>query len=414
MPLKDNSAVPPERGGTFAALRYPNYRLWFIGQMLSLFGTWMQSTAQGYLVFQLTHSSAYLGYVGFASGIPIWLFTLFAGVAADRMPRRRLLLLTQTYMLLLALVLAVLVFAQVVRPWHIVLLAFLLGTANAFDAPARQAFVLEMVERKALSNAIALNSAMFNIAIVVGPALGGLAYAAFGPGWCFTLNALSFLAVIVALLAMRLSSRQLQQSNGAALSELREGLAYTLSHPSIRVLIGIVAVASLFGMSFFTLVPAWAVRVLHGDALTNGLLLSARGVGSLASALAIAALSARWIRGKVLVLASLVFPLMLLAFSFLRQLAASLAMLAAVGASMILVYNLANTLIQVNTEDRLRGRVMSFYSLSILGLTPIGALLAGGLAQAIGEPNTVLLGAVVCLACAALVWFCFPSLRDLR
>jgi len=414
VPVKDNSAAPPERGGAFAALRYPNYRLWFIGQMLSLFGTWMQSTAQGYLVFQLTHSSAYLGYVGFASGIPIWLFTLFAGVAADRIPRRRLLLLTQTYMLLLALVLAVLVFTQVVKPWHIVLLAFLLGSANAFDAPARQAFVLEMVERKALSNAIALNSAMFNMAIVVGPALGGLAYAAFGPGWCFTLNGLSFLAVIVALLAMRISSRQLPRGNGAALREFREGLAYTISHPAIRVLIGIVGVTSLFGMSFFTLMPAWAVRVLRGDALTNGLLLSARGVGSLASALAIAALSARWMRGKVLVLASLVFPLMLLAFSFLRQLAASLAMLAAVGASMILVYNLANTLIQVNTEDRLRGRVMSFYSLSILGLTPIGALLAGGLAQAIGEPNTVLLGASVCLACAALVWFRFPALRELR
>jgi predicted MFS family arabinose efflux permease len=414
LPVKDNLAVPPQRGRTFAALHYLNYRLWFFGQMLSLFGTWMQSTAEGYLVFQLTHSSAYLGYVGFASGIPVWLFTLFAGVAADRMPRRRLLLLTQTCMLLLALVLAVLVFTQVVRPWHIVLLAFLLGSANAFDAPARQSFVLEMVGRQALSNAIALNSAMFNMAIVVGPALGGLAYAAFGPGWCFTLNALSFLAVIVALLAMRLSTRQFQQGNGAALQELREGLAYTISHPAIRVLIGIVAVASLFGMSFFTLVPAWAVRVLHGDAMTNGLLLSARGVGSLASALAIAALSARWRRGKVLVLASLVFPLMLLAFSFLRQLAASLLMLAAVGASMILVYNLANTLIQVLTEDRLRGRVMSFYSLSIMGLTPIGALLAGSLAQAIGEPNTVLLGAVVCLACAALVWFLFPTLRDLR
>jgi predicted MFS family arabinose efflux permease len=382
--------------------------------MLSLFGTWMQSTAQGYLVFQLTHSSAYLGYVGFAAGIPVWLFSLFAGVAADRMLRRRLLLLTQTYMMLLALVLAVLSFAQVVRPWHIVLLALLLGTANAFDAPARQAFVLEMVERKALGNAIALNSAMFNMAIAIGPALGGLAYAAFGPGLCFTLNALSFLAVIGALLAMRLAPRQFRQGNGPALREFREGLAYTLSHPSIRVLIGIVAVTSLFGMSFVTLVPAWAVRVLRGDALTNGLLLAARGVGSLASALAIAALSERWRRGRVLVLASLVFPLMLLAFSFLRQLAASLAMLAAVGASMILIYNLANTLIQVLTEDRLRGRVMGFYSLSILGLTPIGALLAGTLAQAIGEPNTVLLGAAVCLACAALVWFRFPALRELK
>jgi predicted MFS family arabinose efflux permease len=412
--VNESSASPPPRGQTFEALRYPNYRLWFFGQMLSLFGTWMQSAAQGYLVYQLTHSSAYLGYVGFAAGIPVWLFTLFAGVVADRLPRRRLLLLTQSYMMLLAMVLAALTFTHVVKPWHIVLLAFLLGSGNAFDAPARQAFVLEMVARGALGNAIALNSAMFNMAIALGPALGGLAYAAFGPGWCFTLNGLSFLAVIGALLAMRLGPLQLQQPNGTAFRELKEGLVYTASHPSIRVLIGIVAVMSLFGMSFVTLIPAWAVSILHGDARTNGLLLSARGVGALASSLAIAALSERWRRGRVLVLASLVFPATLLAFSFVRHLAPALLMLTAVGASMILIYNLANTLIQILAEDRLRGRVMSLYSLSILGLTPVGALLVGTLAQAIGEPNTVLLGASACLVCAALVWFRFPALRDLK
>jgi predicted MFS family arabinose efflux permease len=382
--------------------------------MLSLFGTWMQSTAQGYLVFQLTHSSAYLGYVGFAAGIPVWLFTLFAGVAADRLPRRRLLLFTQSYMMLLALVLAGLAFAQVVKPWHIVLLAFLLGAGNAFDAPARQAFVLEMVDRKAMDNAIALNSAMFNMAIAVGPALGGLAYAAFGPGWCFTLNGLSFLAVIGALLAMRLEPRRFQQPNDTPFRELKEGLVYTASHPSIRVLIGIVAITSLFGMSFFTLIPAWAVRILHGDARTNGLLLSARGLGALGGALAIASWSLRWRRGRVLVMACLVFPLMLIVLGFLRHLAPALLLLAAVGASMILIYNLANTLVQVLADDRLRGRVMSLYTFSILGLTPVGALLVGILAQAIGEPNTVLLGALVCLACAILVRFRFPILQSLR
>jgi predicted MFS family arabinose efflux permease len=414
VPVNENSTPPPPRGRTFAALRYPNYRLWFFGQMLSLFGTWMQSTAQGYLVFQLTHSSAYLGYVGFAAGIPIWLFTLFAGVAADRLPRRRLLLFTQSYMMLLALVLAVLTFAQLVKPWHIVLLAFLLGAGNAFDAPARQAFVLEMVERKAMANAIALNSAMFNMAIAVGPALGGLAYAAFGPGWCFTINGLSFLAVIGALLAMRLRPPGLQQASDTPLRELKEGLVYTASHPSIRVLIGIVAITSLFGMSFFTLIPAWAVRILHGDARTNGLLLTARGIGALSGALAIASWSSRWQRGRVLVMACLVFPLMLLVLSFLRHLAPTLLLLTAVGASMILIYNLANTLVQVLADDRLRGRVMSLYSFSILGLTPVGALVVGILAQAIGEPETVLLGALVCLACAVLVRSGFPALRSLR
>jgi predicted MFS family arabinose efflux permease len=414
VPVSESSALPPRRGQTFAALRYPNYRLWFFGQMLSLFGTWMQSTAQGYLVFQLTHSSAYLGYVGFAAGIPVWLFTLFAGVVADRLPRRRLLLATQSYMMLLAMVLAGLTFARLVKPWHIVLMAFLLGAGNAFDAPARQAFVSEMVDRTAMGNAIALNSAMFNMAIAVGPAVGGLAYAAFGPGWCFTLNALSFLAVIGALLAMRLKPQRFQQTSDTPLRELREGLVYTASHPSIRVLIGIVAITSMFGLSFFTLVPAWAVRVLHGDARTNGLLLSARGLGALGGALAIASWSPRWRRGRVLVTACLVFPLMLLVLSFLRHLAPTLLLLTAVGASMILVYNLANTMVQVLADDRLRGRVMSLHSFSVLGLTPVGALLVGTLAQAIGEPKAVLLGALVCLACAFLVRFGFPALRDLK
>src|SRR5215210_4691678 len=189
---------------TFAALQYPNYRLWFQGQLVSMVGTWMQITAQGFLIFQLTHSTAYLGYVGFAGGVPSLLFMLFGGVIADRVARRKLLVITQSTMMLLALILAALTFAQLVQPWHIVLLALALGTANAFDAPAAQAFVLELVDRQELTNTIALNASLFNLATVVGPTVAGLTYAAFGAAWCFTLNGLSYVSVIVALLLMRL------------------------------------------------------------------------------------------------------------------------------------------------------------------------------------------------------------------
>ncbi len=404
--------APPSPRGTFAALAHRNYRLWFIGQMVSLFGTWMQSTAQGYLVFQLTHSPAYLGYVGFAGGIPVWLFTLFGGVLADRMPRRRLLILTQSYMMLLALVLAALTFTGWVRPWHIVVLAFLLGAGNAFDAPARQAFVLEMVDRRTLGNAIALNSAMFNTAIAVGPAIGGLAYAAFGPGWCFSLNALSFLAVIGALAAMRLAPRRAQAAGGSAMLELRQGIAYVAGHARILLLLGIVSLTSLFGMTFATLMPAWAVRILHGDARTNGLLLSARGVGALSSALFLAS-SSTLARGKALALGLAAFPASLLAFAFLPHLAPSLALLVCVGAASILIYNAANALVQTLADDALRGRVMGLYSLSVLGLMPVGSLLAGIVAERIGEPGTLMLSSGVMLACALAVWIWFPGLREL-
>jgi predicted MFS family arabinose efflux permease len=407
-------SLPPERRlETFAALRYPNYRLWFVGQMVSLFGTWMQSTAQGFLVFQLTRSPAYLGYVGFASGIPVWLFTLFGGVLADRFPRRRLLIVTQSYMMLLALALGILAFLRWVRPWHIVLMAFLLGAGNAFDAPARQAFVLEMVDRRAFGNAIALNSAMFNIAIAVGPALGGLIYAAVGPAWCFTLNSLSFLAVIGALAAMRLAPHVPVARAASAVGELREGVAYVARNAELRALMGIIAVTSLFGMSFATLVPAWAVDILHGDARTNGLLLSARGVGSLVSALIIASSAGRLRRGKFVAVGLGFFPAALFLFSVFHRLGAALACLVAVGGGAILIYNAANALIQTLSSDRLRGRVMGLYSLFVLGFTPIGALLAGIAAARIGAPYTVMLSAGVMLACALTVWLRFPAMRSL-
>jgi MFS family permease len=399
------------RGRTFAALTYPNYRLWFYGQMTSLFGTWMQSTAQGYLIYQLTGSEAYLGYVGFASGAATWLFTLYGGVIADRISRRTLLIITQILSMLLAFVLSVLAFTHVVAPWHIIVLSFLLGTVNAFDAPARQSFVLEMVERPVLVNAIALNSTMFNTAMVVGPAIGGIAYALFGPGWCFAINGVSFIAVIAALGAMKLAPRAAVARTTGAVADIRAGMRAVVGDKRILGIVLLMGAMSLFGMSFATLIPAWAVQVLKGDATTNGFLQSARGIGALGAALFIATYAHKLRRGRVLSFGSLVFPLLLALFSFTRGLALSLILLVVVGAANIMVNNLANSVVQTLTPDALRGRVMSIYMFSFFGFMPIGALLAGVAATAIGVPFTVIIGAAGTLVCAVAVFLAVPSLR---
>ncbi len=361
------------RGATFASLKHRNYRLWFAGQLVSLFGTWMQATAQGFLVFQLTHSPAYLGYVGFASGMPTWVLMLYGGVVADRVPRRTLLVSTQTLMMALAFVLAFLTFTGHVQPWHVAALAAALGVANAFDAPARQAFVVDLVPRENLTNAIAMNSTMFSTATALGPALAGVTYAAFGPAWCFTINGISFLAVIAALLMMNLEVRPDSSRARRADAELREGIHYTLSHPPVRMLIAIVGMISLFGVSVGTLIPAWAVKILHGNATTNGLLQSARGVGAVGSALLIAALGGGIRRGSLLMLGTVALPLTILAFSVVASPLLSLVVLAAVGAVMVLIMNLANAMVQSQVPDALRGRVMSIYSLVFFGAMPLGA-----------------------------------------
>ncbi len=407
-------ATPLKVRQTFAALAYPNYRLWFMGQLASLVGTWMQSTAQGFLVFQLTQSPAYLGYVGFAAGIPTWLFMLFGGVAADRMSRRRLLVITQVSMMTLAFTLAALTFMKIVQPWHIIVMAFLLGIANAFDAPARQAFVLEMVSREVLGNAIALNSAMFNTATAVGPAIAGLTYALLGPAWCFVINGISFIAVIVALLLMKLKPFQRPAKIENALHQLGVGLNYVVHHPEIRTLIGMLGIASLFGMGFTTLIPDWAVEVLHGDATTNGLLLSARGLGSLIAALIIASLGNFNYRGKLLSVGSFVFPATLIIFAAIRWIPLSLFVMILVGWGFMTYSNLTNNLVQHHVPDELRGRVMGIYSLTFFGMIPIGALLAGTLAEYLGAPTAVTVTASVMLVAVLGMWFVFPKIRRMQ
>lgn len=399
---------------TFAALRHRNYRLWFSGQIVSLFGTWMQQTAQGFLVYQLTGSPAYLGYVGFAAGIPAWLLTLYGGVVADRVPRRTLLLITQTAMMILAFALAALVFSDLIRPWQIVALAFGLGVANAFDAPARLAFVSELVEREDMTNAIALNATTFNLATATGPAVAGLAYSLIGPAWCFMLNGLSFLGVITALLLMRIAPRERPARNGTAWAEVGEAVRYIAGHRAIRALLGIVAASSFFGIAVATLFPAWAVEILGGDAQTNGLLFSARGLGSLMSALLIASLGRFNYKGLLLTGGAFAFPALLLVFALVRWLPLSLLALVGVGAAAILVMNLANALVQSLVPDALRGRVMSVYSMTFFGLMPLGALWVGAAAEYVSAPFAVIVGSLALLGVAALAWIFAPRVRALE
>lgn len=405
-------AAPTVLGRTFAALRHRNYQLWFTGQTASLLGTWMQVVAQGFLIFQLTRSPAYLGYAGFAYGLPAWAFTLYGGVVADRVPRRTVLLVTQTFMMLLAFLLAGLTFSGAVRPWHILVLTFGLGVANAFDSPARLALVRELVDREDMTNAIALNAIMFNTATAVGPAAAGVVYAFAGPGWCFTINGVSFLAVIAALAAMRITTRP--EAGGSARADLGEGVRYAATHPVIRTLIVTVGAASLFGISVSTLMPAWAVRVLGGDATTNGLLQSARGLGALLGGFVLASIARHPIKGRLITAGTFAFPIMLLLLSAARWTPASLVVLVAVGASVVLVMNAGNALVQTLVPDRLRGRVMSVYSLVFFGTMPIGSLAAGIVAQHLGEPTVVAGAGVLALAYAAAVYLMVPEIRVLQ
>jgi MFS family permease len=412
-----NTPVKKPRFSTkqaFTSFAYRNYRLWFTGQAISLVGTWMQMTAQGFLVYQLTGSPAYLGYVGFAGGLPFWLFSLYGGVVTDRMPRRTLLLITQVAMMLLAFTLAILTFMNIVQPWQIIILAFMLGIANAFDAPARQSFVVELVEREDLTNAIALNSTMVNLGIAFGPAVAGITYALLGPAWCFTINGFSFIAIIAALLMMKLTPVPRQARTGSTLDELKVGLRYVASEPTIRILMVTVIVITIFGMGFGTLIPAWSVTILNGDSATNGFLQSARGFGSLLAALMIASLGRIRFKGMLLTIGVTVFPILLFVWSFLRWIPASMLVIAGIGWAVMLALNMANTMVQSHVPDNLRGRVMGVYTLAFQGMMPIGALLVGSLAEWIGEPRTVAIGGIIAFAYAVFLWLRVPRLRAME
>ena len=407
-----SASFPKSVRRTFIALKYPNYRLWFGGQLVSLVGTWMQVTAQGYLVYTLTGSAKWLGLVGFAAGVPSWLFTLYGGVIADRIPRRTMLIITQLVMMVLAFILTSLVYWNVVEPWHIVVLAFLLGIANAFDAPARQSFVVELVDREDLTNAIAINSTMFNLATVVGPAVAGLTYAAFGAAMCFAINGLSFLGVIIALLLMKLKPQPIVMDKGSTMLQIKEGIQYVKVKPVVIVLMTGLFFVSVFGFGLMTLMPVWAVSILGGDVTTNGFLLSARGLGALAGALTVAALAYRRVKGRIWTIGSFVLPLMLFIFSFIRTIPVSLLLLMGIGWGLMAMVNTANAMVQEEVPDALRGRVMGIFILVFFGSGPIGSLLVGWMAASITAPTTVAVCAAVLFGFALFILLRRPALRN--
>lgn len=397
---------------TFSALKHRNFRLWFSGQVISLIGTWMQATAQGFLLYELTESPIMLGLAGFSSGIPIWLFSLYSGMISDRFPRRKVILVAQIAMMILGFTLAFLAFTNLVQPWHIIGLAFLLGTANAFDAPARQSFVVDMVPREELTNAIALNSSVFNLGTIIGPSIAGIVYAWLGPSWCFTINGITFIPVIGALLLMNIPFRMKKIENTSVFSNLLDGIKFSFGHKEIRILLINLAAVSIFSFSLMTLMPAWSTTVLGGDVKTNGLLLSARGVGSLVAALMIANFGSRVVRGKIWTIGGLVMPFALFFFGSFINLPVSIVMLIILGWSLMSVVNITNALIQTHVPDNLRGRVMSIYILVFQGSFPLGSLLVGWWADVFTAPVTVLISGVVMTIVLGTIHIMHPSIRE--
>jgi MFS family permease len=409
--------TPPRRTGrrwpsTFAALRHRNYQLWFVGQAISLMGTWMQSVVQGWLVYQLTGSEFALGTVSFAGSIPTLFFMLPAGVLADRVPRRRLMVITQSVMMAVAFVLAVLAATGLLRVWHIVLMAFILGIATSFDAPARLSLAVDMVEdRRDLANAIALNSSMFNMARIVGPSIGGVLLATVGAAWCYALNGVSFLFVIAALLMMRFPAVPPRPTTGPLFTQLAAGVRYVVRDVPVRTIIVLLAVTSLFGLAYGTLLPAFAVDILKVDAAGLGALNTGLGVGALIASLTVAYMARYRRQGLLLTAGSLIFPLAVLGFSATRSLVLALVALAVTGFGIVSQNASCNTLVQTLVPDELRGRVMGVYSLMFFGAAPFGALLAGGLAQTLGTATAVAIGAAVNLAFALAALIVAPVLR---
>ena len=393
------------------ALHSRNYRLFVAGQLVSLIGTWMQSVAQSWLIWRLTGSAALLGFIGFAGQIPIFVLAPVGGVVADRMNRHRVLIATQSTMMVLAFALAALTLGGVIREWHIFVLAALLGVANAFDIPARQAFLVETVSRDDIVNAVALNSSMLNGARIVGPAVAGLVVAAFGEGWCFLLNAISYVAVIGALLVMHVDDVPHPHAHTSAWESVVEGFAYSWNTKPLRALLLLLGLVSVMGMPYSVLMPIIAARVLQGGPNAYGLLMSASGVGALAGAALLTLRRHIHGLGRWVAVSAMCFGISLIAFSFSRLLWLSALLLVPAGFFMMVEMAASNTLIQSMIPNRLRGRVMSVYSMMFMGMAPVGALIAGALAAPLGAPATVAIGGVICIAGGLLFGAGLPRLR---
>ena len=398
----------------FRALYTRHYRLFFGGQSVSLIGTWMQQVALSWWVYRHTHSALLLGIVSGAGQLPAFALAPFAGVLVDRWERHRLLLVTQTLAMLQALLLAALVLTDVATLWSIILLSALLGMVNALDIPTRQALIVDLVERSEdLGNAIALNASMINGARLVGPALAGLLIATVGEGICFLLNGLSYLAVLAALLALRLPPRPPAAPATPVLAGVREGVRYAWGFAPIRAMLLLLSAASLLGAPYQVLMPLFAADVLHGDAHTLGILTAASGVGAISGALYLASRQSVVGLGRILALSAGCFGLALVGFSLVRHMwGAVFALIWASGGMMVLTTS-SNILLQTIVEEEKRGRVMSLYTMTYMGMAPLGSFLAGSVATQIGAPPTVRLGGLCCLIGALVFARHLPTLREI-
>jgi len=395
------------------ALEHRNYRLFFSGQSLSLIGTWMTRIATSWLVYRLTGSAWMLGAIGFLGQIPTFLLGPFAGVWVDRWSRHRTLVWTQVLSMLQSFALAALAFSGHISIWHVALLSVLQGIINAFDTPARQAFLIEMVEDRAvLSNAIALNSTMVNAARLLGPAAGGLIIAGFGEAWCFTIDGISYCAVIVSLLLMTVAATPPRRRDEENLwRELAEGFSYVSGSVPIRAILLLLAIVSLVGMPYSVLLPIFAREIFHGGAHTLGLLMGSTGVGALIAAFTMAARRSILGLGRRIGIAALLFGCGIFVFALSHNLALSVVMLLVTGFAMMQHMASSNTILQTISNPAMRGRVMSYYTMAFMGMTPFGSLFGGAIASRFGAPRALAISGIICIAAAGIYFLFLPSIR---
>lgn len=387
----------------FSAFSHRNYRIFFYGQVISLIGTWLQTTAEGWLVYELSGSTVALGFIRFANMLPFALLALWGGIMADKVSKRRILLFTQAASMMLALLLALLVYLKVIEVWHVGLIGFGLGVVNAFDVPARQSFVVELVGKEDLINGIALNSSMFNLARVIGPAMAGILIGIVGMAGCFLLNGISYIAVIIGYGMLKLPKFEKRTDHPPFFEAIREAFVYIAANGPLRAIMILVTTFSLFGISFSVLMPVFAKDVLHGDAKAFGILMAANGGGALIGGLGLASQGKRYERRTLIYFGLFGCCLFLTFFAMSRVFWLSCAMLLFAGFFMIIFLATANTATQLRSPDNLRGRIMGFYSLCFLGMSSVGSLLTGLLSKYLGAPGAVILGAGVCIAVGLMV-----------
>lgn len=397
----------------FYSLKVKNFRIYWLGMFISLVGTWIQTTAQSWLVFDLTNSAFLLGVVGFLGSIPMFLLSLFGGVVADRMNKRNILIFTQSTFMVLAFILAVLTQMKLVTPSQIMLIAVLNGIVMAFDAPSRQAVVVDLVGKEYLLNAIALNSVAFNSSRIIGPALAGILVATIGMSGCFYINGISFFAVIIALFLIRINTASKTDKNHSALKDLKDGLKFVKNNRLILILITMVGFLSLFGISYVILMPIFARDILNVGVKGLGFLMSSAGCGALMAALVLASLGDFKYKGKFLILSSLIFSISLIIFSLSKVYLFSLIALALMGGSSVTAIALINTLLQTMVNNEFRGRVMSVFMFIFAGLMPFGNLIGGSLAQAWGVSSAIMISGIICTVFFIIINMLYPDIRKI-